>query len=178
MEETRIDMRLQTPDEIAEGKKAAQLCFMLGQTMPYTPEYGAILSELFEKNGIGEGTRIMPGLVVVRPGSVHIGRNCVVMNGCLMMGAGGITIEDGALVAANVQLISNNHDLYDRQILTCKPVHLKRNCWIGAGSTILPGVTVGENAVVGAASVVTKSIPDNCIAVGNPAKVIKTIPGQ
>ena len=49
--------------------------------MPYTPEYGAILSELFEKNGIGEGTRIMPGLVVVRPGCVHIGRNCVVMNG-------------------------------------------------------------------------------------------------
>jgi len=178
MEETRIDMRLQTPDEIAEGKKAAQLCFRLGQTMPYTPEYDAILAELFGKNGIGEGTRIMPGLVVVRPGSVHIGRNCVVMNGCLMMAAGGITIEDGALVAANVQLISNNNDLYDRKILTCKPVHLKKNCWIGAGSTVLPGVTVGENSVVGAASVVTKDVPDNCIAVGNPARVIKTIPEQ
>lgn len=168
-------MRLQTPEQIAEGQKAAQLCFRLGQTMPYTPQYNAILAELFETNGIGEGTRIMPGLVVVRPGSVHIGRNCVVMNNCLMMGAGGITIEDGALVAANVQLISNNHDLYDRQILICKPVHLKKNCWIGAGATILPGVTVGENSIVGAASVVTKDVPDNSIAVGNPAKVIRTI---
>lgn len=175
MEETRIDLRLQTPEQVAEGQKAAQLCFKLGQTMPYTREYDAILAELFEKNGIGEGTRIMPGLVVVRPGSVRIGRQCSIMNGCLMMGAGGITIEDGCQVAANVQLISNNHDLHERQILTCKPVHLKRNCWIGAGATILPGVTVGENSVVGAASVVTKDIPDNCIAVGNPARVIRTI---
>ncbi len=67
----------------------------------------------------------MPRLVVVRPGSVHIGSNCVIMNNCLMMGAGGITIENGCQVAANVQLISNNHDLHDRQILTCKPVHLR-----------------------------------------------------
>ena len=95
--ETRIDMREQTPEQIAEGQKAAQLCFKLGQTMPYTPEYNAILAELFQKNGIGEGTRIMPGLVSVRPSSIHIGAGCVIMNNCLMMGAGGITIEDGAL---------------------------------------------------------------------------------
>ena len=57
------------------------------------------------------------------------------------MAAGGITIDDDVMVAANAQLISNNHDLYDHQVLTCKPVHLKRNCWIGAGATILPGVT-------------------------------------
>ena len=63
--ETRIDMREQTPEQIAEGQKAAQLCFKLGQTMPYIPEYNAILAELFQKNGIGEGTRIMPGLVAV-----------------------------------------------------------------------------------------------------------------
>ena len=168
-------MREQTPEQLAEGQKAAQLCFQLNQTMPYTPEYNAIVAELFQKNGLGEGSRIMPGLVAVRPSSIRIGANCVVMNNCLMMGAGGITIEDGTLVAANVQLISNNHDLYDRQVLTCKPVHLKKNCWIGAGSTILPGVTVGENAVVGAASVVTKDVPDNTIVAGNPAKVIKMI---
>lgn len=91
------------------------------------------------------------------------------------MAAGGITIEDDVMVAANVQLISNNHDLYDHQILTCKPVRLKRNCWIGAGATILPGITVGENAVVAAGAVVTKNVEDNTVVGGNPAKVIKRI---
>lgn len=95
---------------------------------------------------------------------------------CLMMSAGGITIDDGAMIAANVQLISNNHDLYERQVITCKPVHIGKNAWIGAGATILPGVTVGDNAVVGAASVVTKDVPPDTILAGNPAKLIKTIP--
>ena len=93
-----------------------------------------------------------------------------------MMSAGGITIDDGAMVAANVQLISNYHDLYERQVITCKPVHIGKNAWIGAGATILPGVTIGNNAVVGAASVVTKDVPADTIVAGNPAKFIKRIP--
>lgn len=60
-------------------------------------------------------------------------------------------------------------------IVICKPVHIKKNAWIGAATTILPGVTIGENAVVGAASVMTKDVPDNAVVVGNPAKVIRTI---
>ena len=98
------------------------------------------------------------------------------MPGCLMMSAGGITIEDGAMIAANVQLISNNHDLYERQVITCKPVHIGKNAWVGAGATILPGVTIGDNAVVGAGSVVTKDVEANTIVAGNPAKLIKIIP--
>ena len=80
------------------------------------------------------------------------------------------------MIAANVQLISNNHDLYERQILICKPVRICKNAWVGAGATILPGVTVGENAVVAAAAVVTKDVPANTIVAGNPAKIIRTIP--
>ena len=79
------------------------------------------------------------------------------------------------MIAANVQLISNNHDRRDRQILICKPVHIGKNAWIGAGATILPGVTVGENAVVAAAAVVTKDVPANAIVGGNPAKLIRMI---
>lgn len=93
-----------------------------------------------------------------------------------MMSAGGITIDDGAMIAANVQIISNNHDLYERQVITCKPVNIGKNVWIGAGATILPGVTIGDNAVVGAASVVTKDVEANTIVAGNPAKLIKVIP--
>ena len=83
------------------------------------------------------------------------------------------TIEDDTLIALNCTILTNNHDFYDRPVITCKPVHIKKNVWIGANVTILPGVTIGENAIVGACSVVTKDVPDNAVVVGNPARVIK-----
>lgn len=174
MEEKRIDLRNPAEADPEEGIRCAQLCFRINHTMPYTEEYNSLVSELFMGN-IGEGSRVMPPLTVVRGNCVKIGRNVVVMNGSLFMAAGGITIDDDVMVAAGAKLISNNHDLYDHAILTCKPVHLKRNCWIGAGATILPGVTVGENAVVGAGSVVTRDVEDNCVVAGNPARLIKRI---
>lgn len=175
MKETRIDLRDPEQADPAESRRCTELCFKINHTMPGTEEYNRLVRELFCGN-IGTHSRVMPGLTVVRGNSVCIGDNVVVMNNCLMMAAGHITIEDNVLVAANVRLISNNHDFYERQILTCKPVTLKRNCWIGAGATILPGVTVGENAVVGAAAVVTKDVAANTVVAGNPARVIKVIP--
>ena len=100
------------------------------------------------------------------------------MNGALMMAAGGITIEDKVLIAANVKLISNNHDPYERDVLLCKPVLIKEGAWIGAGSTILPGVTVGRYAIVGSDTVVTKDVPDYAVVVGTPAKVIKYLDAE
>ena len=91
------------------------------------------------------------------------------------MARGGITIEDDVMFAANVQLLSNNHDEYDRQVLTCKPIIIKKGAWIGAGVTILPGVTIGKYAIVGAGAVVTKDVGDYEVAVGIPAKVVKTL---
>ena len=174
MEEKRVDPRLTTPEERAEGVRQVQVLFKLNHTMPYTEEYNALVKELFGSN-LGEGGWIMPGLTVVCFDRVKIGKNVLIMNNCLMMSRGGITIDDGAMIAANAQLISNNHDLYDRQILLCKPVHIGKNAWIGAGATILPGVTVGENAVVAAGAVVTKDVAPNTIVGGNPAKFIKNI---
>lgn len=91
------------------------------------------------------------------------------------MARGGIMIEDDVQIAANVQHLSNNHDPYDRQILTCKPIRICRGVWIGAGATVLPGVTIGKHAIVGAASVVTKDVPDYAVVAGNPARVIKML---
>ena len=82
-----------------------------------------------------------------------------------MMARGGITLEDDAMLAANVQLLSNNHDEYDRQVLICNEITIKKGAWIGAGATILPGVTVGEYAIVGAGAIVTKDVPDYAVVV-------------
>ena len=174
MTETRIDMRNAAENDPEEGARCTRLCFELTGIMPLTPEYEQKVNELFCGH-IGQGSRVMPGMKVVRGNRITIGNRVTVMYNCLMMGAGGITIEDDVLVAANVQLISNNHDLHDRMILTCKPVVLKRNCWIGAGASILPGVTVGENAVVGAGSVVTHDVAPGTVVAGNPARFIKAI---
>lgn len=173
MEEIRIDLRKQTPEQREQGTREAQLCFKLNHTLPLTPEYTELVNQLFGE--FGEGSRLMTPTTVVRGKNVKIGRRVVIMNNSLFMSAGGITIEDDAMVAANAQLISNNHDPEEHQILTCKPVVLKRNCWIGAGATILPGVTVGENAIVGAGSVVTKDVEPNTVVGGNPARLIKRL---
>lgn len=173
-DEIRIDVTKQMPEELELAKKQAQLIFRFNHTMPGTTEYEDLMRELFPS--MGEGSRVGAPLSGVRFHNVHIGKRVIVMPGCLMMSAGGIVIEDGAMIAANVQLISNNHDLFDRMVITCKTVHIGKNAWIGAGATILPGVTIGDNAVVGAASVVTKDVPANHIAVGNPAKIIREIP--
>lgn len=173
MEEIRIDCAHQSAEELALAREQAQLAFRLNHTMPHTDEYDILLHRLFPD--MGEGSRLNTPVTVVRAHNVKIGRNVIVMNGCLMMAAGGIAIDDEAQIAANVQLISNNHDLDDRMIITCKPVHICRRAWIGAGATILPGVTVGENSVVGAGSVVTRDVEPDTIVAGNPARVIRRI---
>ena len=106
---------------------------------------------------------------------LKIGKGVFVNSNLLAMARGGIKIGDYARIAANVQLISNNHDPYDLNVLTCKPVEIGDYAWIGAGATVLPGVRIGRHAIIGAASVVTKDVPDYAVAVGNPAKVIKML---
>lgn len=171
MEEIRIDVSKQSQEELELAKKHVQLIFRFNHTMPMTNEYETLMREVFPD--MGEGSVVHTPLTAVRPHMVRIGKRVVIMNGCLMMAAGGITIDDDAMIAANVQLISNNHDLENRLVITCRPVRISRKAWIGAGATILPGVTVGENSVVGAASVVTKDVPANTIAVGNPARIVR-----
>ena len=174
MEGFIVDPRKTTPEEMERGMRDVKLVFEMNHTMPYTEEYNNLVKELFGDN-LGEGAMVMPPLKGVCFDRVKIGKNVMIMSDCLMMSRGGITIEDDAMIAANVQLISNNHDLNDRVLLICKPVHIGRKAWIGAGATIPPGVTVGENAVVAAGAVVTKDVAPNTIVGGNPAKFIKNI---
>lgn len=108
---------------------------------------------------------------------ISIGKNVFINHACSFLDMGGITIEDGALIGPRVNLVTENHPLSpdERSSLLTRPVRIRRKAWIGAGATILPGVTVGENAVVAAGAVVTKDVADNAIVGGIPARFIKSI---
>jgi maltose O-acetyltransferase len=91
-----------------------------------------------------------------------------------------VIIGDNAFIGPNVSIYTACHPLdaeeRNKQIEWAEPVTIGDNVWIGGSVTILPGVTIGNNAVIGAGSVVVKDIPDSCVAAGNPARVIKQIP--
>ena len=136
-----------------------------------------MMKEIF-CGGLGDNSRVLAPLYVNLAANVHIGNRVTIMPYFRCMSAGQVTIEDDARIAMNVSVITNNHDFYERDVLTVKDVHIGRNAWIGAGATILPGVTIGENAVVGAASVVTKDVPANAVVAGNPAKLIRMLDAE
>jgi len=129
------------------------------------------------------GTEIDDSTIVFAPfytnfGSfIKIGKNVFVNHACTFLDMGGITIEDDVLIGPKVNLITENHPMEpeNRRSLVCRPIIVKRNAWIGAAATILPGVTIGENAVVAAGAVVTRDVPANTIVAGVPAKAIKKL---
>jgi len=172
--EIRVDMREMTSEETENGRRISKLLFRLNHTEPMTEEYTGILKELFGDR-LGDGSYVAAPLAGAALDKVIIGKNVYINSNALLMARGGITIENNVMIAANAQIISNNHDPYDLQILTCKPVIIKESAWIGAGATILPGVCIGKHAIVGAMSVVTKDVPDYAVAVGNPARVVKEL---
>ncbi len=106
---------------------------------------------------------------------ISIGERVFINHACSFLDMGGITIEDDVLIGPKVNLITENHPLdpADRRALICNPIVIKRNAWIGAAATILPGVTIGENAVVAAGAVVSKDVPANTVVAGIPAREIK-----
>jgi acetyltransferase-like isoleucine patch superfamily enzyme len=108
---------------------------------------------------------------------IKLGRHVFINHACSFLDLGGITIEDDVLIGPRVNLITENHpvDPRKRKFLELKSILIKRNAWIGAGATVLPGVTVGENSIVAAGAVVNKDVPGNTIVGGVPAKVIRAI---
>ena len=172
VQEIRVNLRETDPRQQEENRRCTQLLFRFNHAMPFSEESTALLRDLLGDR-LGEGSVIAPPLNGACIPSMTIGKGVFINTNLLAMARGGITIEDGVRIAANVQLISNNHDPYDLDILICKPVRIRESAWIGAGATILPGVCVGRHASVGAGAVVTRDVPDYAVAAGNPARIIK-----
>lgn len=126
---------------------------------------------------IDESTTIFTPLYINYGKHTRIGKNVFINFDCIFLDLGGITIEDNVLIAPKVSLLSEGHPVssQNRQSLVPGHIHIKKNAWIGANATILPGVTIGENAIIAAGAVVSKDVPDNTIAGGIPAKIIKSI---
>ena len=104
--------------------------------------------------------------------NVYFNVNCVVLD-CVK-----VSIGNHVLIGPGVQIYTATHpvDAEERKTLeSAHPIHIGNNCWIGGGAIILPGISIGDNCVIGAGSVVTKNIPNDSLAVGNPAKVIKNL---
>lgn len=109
--------------------------------------------------------------------NIKIGRNVFINSGCRFQDQGGITIGDGSLIGHNVVLATINHDYNPKKrgTMYLKPIVLEENSWIGSNATILSGITIGENSIVAAGSVVTKDVPANTIVAGNPAKFMSNL---
>jgi len=139
----------------------------------------AIRSLLSQITGskIDESVAIFTPLHINYGKHTKIGKNVFINVDCVFLDLGGITIEDNVLIAPKVSLLSEGHPLApeNRQSLVPGRIHIKKNAWIGAGATILPGVTIGENSVVAAGAVVSKDVPDNTVVGGIPAKILKSI---
>jgi acetyltransferase-like isoleucine patch superfamily enzyme len=134
------------------------------------------LSEIIEQN-IDPSTTVFTPFHTNFGRHILLGKNVFINHGCTFLDLGGIVIEDEVMIGTQVSIITENHpiDPKNRKILDLKSVLIKRNAWIGANVTILPGVTVGENSVVAAGAVVTKDVPANTLVAGVPAKIIKKI---
>lgn len=108
---------------------------------------------------------------------IRFGKNIFINQNVTFVDLGGIEIEDDVLIGPMCRLITVNHlvDPAERRGLEVKPVMIKKNAWLGANVTVLPGVTIGKNSIVSADATVTKDVPDNVIVAGTPARIIKTI---
>lgn len=139
-------------------------------------EVRGYLSRITGKD-IDPSVTLLPPLYVDYGKNITIGKGCWIQQGCTFFGRGGITLGEGVFIAPKVNLITINHDPNpdNRSATYGRPIVIEDKVWIGINSTILPGVTIGYGSIVGANSVVTRSVPPMTVVAGNPAKVIKEI---
>lgn len=166
------------PELIALREAARRAIYAYNRSDPMEADApSAILKELL--GGFGEGAFVEVPFRCAYGVNTFLGDQVFLNSGCVILDCARVEIGAKTLLGPTVQIYTAVHPLDPAAratfLETAKPVVLGRDVWIGGGAILLPGVTVGDNAVVGAGSVVVKDVPANCVAVGNPATVIREI---
>ena len=139
-------------------------------------ELRALFSKLIGKP-VDESFGLFPPFHTDCGKNIHIGKNVFINMGCKFQDQGGIFIDDGVLIGHNVVLATLNHAMSpeNRSTMHPAPIHIGKNVWIGSNATVLPGVSIGDGAIVAAGAVVTKDVPENTIVGGVPAQVMRKL---
>ncbi|MBO8456118.1 MAG: sugar O-acetyltransferase [Bacteroidetes bacterium] len=168
-------------DEIHElmdrmSNEARKITFRLNSAYHDPDQTRAMLSEVFGYE-VPATLRVFPPFYTDFGKNIHIGENVFINACCHFQDHGGVYIGDGCQIGHNVVFATLNHGIApeDRQNTYPAPIVLGRNVWVGSNSTILQGVTIGDNAIIAAGAVVTKDVPADTIVGGVPAKFIKKI---
>lgn len=136
-----------------------------------------IISELLAS--VGPGCEIYPPFHCDYGRHIKAGKNLYINVNCTILDCNWVTIGDDVLIAPNVQIYTAYHPIDPAVRLTgvemAAPITIGNNVWLGGGAIVCPGVSIGNNCTIGAGSVVTKSLPDNVVAVGNPCRVIRSV---
>lgn len=167
------------PELMAQQLACLDRLYDFNQTRPTELEKReAILKDLFAE--FGQGNYIEPPLHASWAGRhVHFGNHIYANFNLTLVDDTHIYVGDYTMIGPNVTIATAGHpilpDLREQGYQYNMPVRIGRNCWIGAGVILLPGITVGDNTVIGAGSVVTKDLPANVVAVGNPCRILREI---
>ena len=158
------------------SQEALKMTMALNNTYHTPEEIRIIIAKLTEKP-IDETFNLFPPFYTDCGKNLHIGKNVFINSGCRFQDQGGITIGDGTLIGHQVVLATLNHELnpQTRGTIHPLPISIGKNVWIGANATVLPGVRIGDGAIIAAGAVVSKDVEVNTIVGGVPAKVMKII---
>ena len=153
-------------------------CFELNNLSPFQkPEREKMLHSII--GDLGDGFDILSPFFCDFGENIHIGKNFYANHNLSILDGGRVTIGDFVFIAPNVVITTAGHaldpDQRDRGMEIALPITIGSHVWLGANVSVLPGVTIGDNVVIGAGSVVTKDIPSNVIAVGTPCRVLRPI---
>lgn len=159
---------------ISELNRTYKALHHLNHAEPFSEEQTEAFSELFDGD-YPEGLGILTPVQIDFPKQMNFGKNVFINHSFTAMSIGGISMGDNVQIGPHVTIVTDNHDLKNRNILICGQVTIGNNVWIGAGVSVMPGVTIGDNAVIAGGSVVTKDVPANAVVGGNPAKVLRKL---